>query len=67
MATNRQNIITNKQLSKMIINMTNVDRNESKGITQIYINGNPIIDDWHGAAKIAIEYYAESDDDKANN
>ena len=55
--------IKNRDFVPKLLELVGVERDESKGVTQIYVNGNPIIDDWHDLTKVAIEYYAEVDKD----
>ena len=64
-------IMSNKSFAKWLVNQLGLDGNDDP-ISQIYINGKPIIDDWNEGAKISIEYIKlegdinETNDNKEN-
>lgn len=58
-------LMSNRSFSKWLVNKLGLDGNDNP-ISQIYINGKPIIDDWDGVAKISIEYIKLEDDGENN-
>lgn len=48
-------LMNNRFFAKWLVKKLGLDGNDQP-INQIYINGNPIIDDWDDVAKVSIEY-----------
>lgn len=55
--------MSNREFAAKMLELTNTERKEGKGIAQIYINGKPVIDDWFDTLEVAFAYHVEKSEE----